>query len=161
MIGYFEDLRIGSQADLGSHTFTAEEIVDFGRRFDPQPFHVDEEAARHGPFGELVASGWHSGSICIRLWTAYKAAERAAAIVPPGERLPQTGPSPGLNELSWTRPVRAGDTLAVSCRVVGKIELRSRPRWGLVTFQFTGMNQHAAEAIRFLSRTFVERRGAA
>ena len=67
MIGYFEDMHVGQQTDLGEHTFTEEEIIKFAKKYDPQPFHIDVEKARRSHFGNLIASGWHTASICIKL----------------------------------------------------------------------------------------------
>ena len=69
MRGYLEDLEVGRPVEVGQVTVTAEEIVEFARRFDPQPFHTDEDAARSSPFGGLIASGWHTASLCMRLVT--------------------------------------------------------------------------------------------
>ncbi len=159
MSKFFEDVRIGEQAVLGSHTFTAEEIMDFARRYDPQPFHVDTETAAASFYGGLIASGWHSASICMRLWIAYVQDQDRHAALAPGARQPRLGPSPGIEALRWHLPVRAGDTISYSTRVVKKTELRSRPQWGLVLSRFTGVNQHGKQAISYSGQVFFERRG--
>ena len=155
---FFEDVRLGAQAEIGSHTFTADDIIRFASAWDPQPFHIDEAAAAESYFGGLIASGWHTASIAMRLWVDHLDAERAAAMPAPGERQPQPGPSPGFREMKWPRPVRAGDTLRYSNRVIDKVELQSRPRWGLVRRRFSGVNQRGDEAISFVGQAFTERR---
>ncbi len=159
MSKFFEDVRIGEQAFLGSHTFTPDEIIAFARRYDPQPFHIDAEVAATSFYGGLIASGWHSASICMRLWIGYIQDQDKIAALPPGERLPRLGPSPGIESLRWHLPVRAGDTISFSTRVARKTELRSRPQWGLVLSRFTGVNQHGKDAISYSGQVFVERRG--
>ncbi|VAW16098.1 MaoC-like dehydratase [hydrothermal vent metagenome] len=159
MSKFFEDMRIGEQAVLGSHTFTEEQIITFARRYDPQPFHTDTETAGRSFYGGLIASGWHSAAICMRLWVGYIQAQQEAAALAPGERQPRLGPSPGIRALAWRLPVRAGDTISYSTRVTEKTELRSRPQWGLVVSRFTGVNQHGREAISYEGQVFVERRG--
>lgn len=160
MNAFFEDIRLGAQVEFGSHTFSSEEIVRFASAYDPQPFHVDEDAARASFYGELIASGWHTASVAMRLWIDHLAAERAAAVTTPGERQPQQGPSPGIKSLRWLRPVRAGDTIRYSGRIIDKIELKSRPRWGLVQQRFSGRNQTGTEVISFIGQAFTERRTA-
>ncbi|MFC7177605.1 MaoC family dehydratase [Halosegnis marinus] len=100
---YFEDMAVGDTMEFGSHTVTREEILDFAEQFDPQPFHVDEEAAERSQFGGLIASGWHTASLCMRMLVDNHLSEAASA----GAR--------GVRELKWIRPVRPGDTL--TCRL--------------------------------------------
>ena len=159
MSKYFEDMRIGEQAFLGGHTFTSEEIIAFARRYDPQRFHIDAEDAADSFYGGLIASGWHSASVCMRLWVSHIQAQQKTAALAPGERQPRLGPSPGIKALRWHLPVRAGDTISYSTRVTEKTELRSRPQWGLVLSRFTGVNQHGLQAISYSGQVFVERRG--
>src|SRR5215211_3555600 len=107
---YLEDIRIGEKTELGAHTFTAEEIKSFAQRFDPQPFHVDEAAAARTHYGGLVASGWHTGSVCIRLIVQNRMREEETMRAR-GEPVGRTGPSPGFRDLKWLKPVCAGDTI--------------------------------------------------
>lgn len=155
---FFEEVRLGAQADLGEHTFTEEEIIRFATAYDPQPIHIDPAAAEGGYYGGLIASGWHTASIAMRLWVDHLASERASSMASPGDRLPQAGPSPGLKELKWLRPVRPGDTIRYANRVIEKVELRSRPRWGIVRRRFSGTNQHGDDVIGFVGQVFTERR---
>lgn len=113
---YFDDLKVGERSELGSFTFTAELIKAFARQFDPQPFHLDEEAGRKSLFGGLCASGWHVGSVGMKLIVARnrRVVEEAAA---KGVIEPAPGPSPGFRELKWLKPVLAGDTLSYSSEI--------------------------------------------
>ncbi len=127
---WFEDVRIGSRTELGSWTFTEDEIVRFAREFDPQPFHTDPEAAKASVYGGLIASGWHVAAIWMKLMVASRTAQRAAAGrdgAPPG-----AGVSPGFLDMRWHGPTRPGMTLRYSSTVSEKVELKSRPNLGLV-----------------------------
>ena len=157
---YFEDIKIGDRRETGSFTFTADEIKAFALQFDPQPFHLDEEAGRKSVFGGLAASGWHVAAIYMKLTVASSqrdAAERLAR----GEKPVVSGPSPGFRELKWSKPVLAGDTLAYASEVVATRALESRPEWGLVNFYNTGINQRGELAFSFIASAFVTRRPAA
>jgi acyl dehydratase len=156
---YLEDIRVGDKADLGSHTFTAEEIKSFAARFDPQPFHLDEAAAARSHFGGLVASGWHTGSICIRLIVQNRLREEEA-MQARGEAVGRTGPSPGFRDLKWLKPVYAADTITFASEVIETRELRSRPDKGLVFARNTGTNQEGVLVFSFISVVFVDRRPA-
>lgn len=154
---YFEDVRIGDRREMGSFTFTADLIKKFALQFDPQPFHIDEEAGRKSVFGGLAASGWHVAAVYMRLTVAYfqrEAAERAAR----GEKPIVTGPSPGFQELKWLKPVLAGDTLTYGSEVTSLRPLASRPQFGLVSFRNTGVNQRGELAFSFLGSVFSPRR---
>jgi acyl dehydratase len=124
---YFEDLVIGETEELGSHTFTADDIVGFARQFDPQPFHVDAEAARGSLFGALCASGWHTASVWMKRMVGYRERTRADALAR-GERPARLGPSPGFSNLKWVKPVYAGDTIAYRSTVTAKRAKAARPR---------------------------------
>jgi acyl dehydratase len=154
---FFEDLEVGARDEIGAHTFTAEEIKRFAQAYDPQPFHLDEDAAAKSHFGGLLASGWHTQAVWMKLnvrhWQRQRA-EREAAGLP----IARVGPSPGFDELKWLKPVYAGDTIAFVNEVVGKKLSRSMPGWGLVTFKMTGRNQAGEEAISFIGHVFVESR---
>lgn len=155
---YYEDIRIGDVATLGAHTFTSEGIIAFAVLYDPQPFHLSEEAGKASIYGSLVASGWHTASICMRLMIDWRDRLRAthAAL---GEPLPKLGVSPGFRDMRWPAPVRAGDTVAYSSRVESARETK-RPQWGLVTNRHTGLNQHGAEVFAFTSIALWGRRPA-
>jgi acyl dehydratase len=157
MMGFFEDTEIGEERALGSHAFTREAIVDFARQYDPQRFHIDEEAARDSLFGGLCASGWHVAAAAMRVIVDYRAqafAERAAR----GEPVPPLGVSPGITNLRWPVPTRPGDVVTFHSRILDKRETR-RPEWGIVTMRVWGINQRGEEAITLENRPFVGRRG--
>jgi acyl dehydratase len=156
---FFEDIRVGDKAALGRHTFTAEEIKSFAGRFDPQPFHLDEEAAARSHFGALVASGWHTGSVCIRLIVQHRLNEEEAMRAH-GEPVGRTGPSPGFRDLKWLKPVYAGDTIAFASEITELRPVRSRPDKGLVFALNTGTNQAGELVFSFVSCLFVDRRPA-
>lgn len=118
---YWEDIPVGEVRQLGSYTVTREEIVAFARQFDPQPFHVDEEAAQRSSFGGLVASGWQTCGVCMRLLVEGFGSEGMASMG-----------SPGVDELRWLRPVRPGDTLSLRTEVMEKTPSSSKPDRGSV-----------------------------
>lgn len=105
---YYEDVEVGETREFGEYRATKEEILEFGRKYDPQPFHVDEAAAEETMFGGLIASGWHTAAMTMRMLVENVMAETAA-----------TG-ALGIDELRWTRPVRPGDTLTVETEVLDK-----------------------------------------
>ena len=154
----FEDRAIGETADLGSHTFTREEIVAFAREFDPQPFHLDEAAAASSLFGGLCASGWHTAAHFIRSVIATRDAANAEALAR-GVRLATYGPSPGFRDLKWPRPVYAGDTISYRLRLIEKIDLKSRPDRGLLACAAQGRNQKGELVFAVTSLVFADRRG--
>jgi acyl dehydratase len=158
-MSFFEDIRVGERTVVGRHTFTAEDIKSFAQRYDPQSFHVDEDAAARSHFGALCASGWHSAIVFMRLMleTRRHAEEQALGR---GERVALTGPALGVRDLKWLRPVYAGDTLEYVLEVIELRVSKSRPRYGLMTIRTSGINQKGELAISFLSTTFVERRAA-
>ena len=153
----FDDCVIGETTDLGSHTFTREEIVDFARAFDPQPFHLDEEAAKRSLFGGLCASGWHTAALFIRgiITTRQKGNAEAAAR---GTRLVAYGPSPGFRDLRWFRPVFAGDTISYRMRLIDKIDLKTRPNRGLLASAVQGRNQKGEIVFAVTSQILADRR---
>jgi len=156
---FFEDLEIGARRELGSFTFTAESIKKFAAQFDPQAFHLDEEAGRRSLFGGLAASGWHVGSVCMKLLVAdgQRLMKEAAAR---GEEIVIWGPSPGFRELRWIRPVLAGDIVSFSSVIETKRSSEKRPEWGIVQARNTGINQRGELAYSFLATAFVPRRNA-
>ena len=159
MIGmWYEDHEVGQTASLGAHRFTREAIVDFASKFDPQPFHLDEEAGRQSLFGGLAASGWHVASVCMKLMVADGQRQAAEAAVR-GEKAAVWGPSPGFRELRWIKPVLAGDTVRFSSAVESVRSSSSRPEWGIVQARNTGINQRGELVFSFLATAFAPRRG--
>jgi acyl dehydratase len=154
---FFDDMRLGDLREFGKHTFTAEEIKRFAQSFDPQPFHLDEEAAKRSHFGGLCASGWHSTAVCMRL--IVNANKRLAAdMIARGERLAKIGPSPGFKNLKWLKPIYAGDTVAFASEVIELRPLASRPQWGLMRMRTIGTNQKGERVYEIENIAFIERR---
>lgn len=154
---YLEDLVVGAPVELGSHTFARPEIMEFARKYDPQPFHLDDEAARRSLFGSLSASGWHTAAIWLRLMVDNRNRESDFMRFR-GERPARYGPSPGFEQLKWLKPVLAGDTLRFTSKVIEKRDVRSRPDVGLVVYQNEGINQNGEVVFQITSKIFVERR---
>jgi acyl dehydratase len=156
---FFEDRVVGEMDDIGSYTFTKESIIAFARAWDPQPFHLDEAAAKASLFGGLAASGWHTAAIYIRQSVAARRIIEAA-IAAKGERLAVYGPSPGFKNLRWIKPVMAGDTIEFRNRTANKIDLKSRPDRGLMIFDTQGRNQKGEIVFAITGQMLVERREA-
>jgi acyl dehydratase len=154
---YFEDLHVGTRTEVGSHTFMADEIKAFAREFDPQPFHLDEAAAARSHFGALCASGWYTAAMCLRHVVLARQRQQAE-LRRRGEPVARTGPSPGLRDLKWPRPVYVGDTIAFALEIVELRALASRPDVGLRVARLTGTNQRGELVYSVLSSTFIERR---
>jgi len=156
---FFEDIAVGQRREEGSFTFTADNIKKFAAQFDPQRFHLDEEEGRKSLFGGLAASGWHVGSVCMKLMVAnaQRAAKEAAAR---GEKVAVWGPSPGFRELRWIKPVLAGDTISYASEVESIRTSEKRPEWGIVQIRNTGTNQRGEAVFSFLATGFVPRRSA-
>jgi len=126
---YWEDFKVGETVEMGSHRFSAQEIIEFGRQFDPQPFHVDPEAARASFYGTLIASGWHTCAIAMRLMCdSYLNRTRSMG-------------SPGVDNIRWLAPVKAGDTLTYRRTALEARASRSRPDAGLVRNRWEAYNQ--------------------
>jgi len=157
MSNYFEDLETGKTIELGSHTFTREEIIDFAKKYDPQPFHLGDAAAEQSLFKRLSASGWHTAAVWLRLMV--DARNRQSDMIRfRGGRPARYGPSPGFEQLKWLKPVFAGDTIRFTARVVEKRDSRSRPDVGLIVYQNEGFNQAGDLVFSLRSKIFVERR---
>ena len=150
---YFDELKVGEPRELGSYEFPAERIRAFALQFDPQRFHLDEEAGRNSLFGGLAASGWHVGSACMKLLVADRQ-RRAAEAEARGEDFAVWGPSPGFKDLRWIKPVLAGDTLTFASVIEALRQSASRPGWGIVQARNTGTNQRGELAFSFLASAF-------
>lgn len=154
---FFEDHEIGRIVDLGSHTFEAGEIMDFARQFDPQPFHLSEEAGKKSLFGGLAASGWHTYAHYIRV-VVLERQRHAAAAKAAGLPMAAYGPSPGFKDLKWPKPVIVGDTISYRIKTIDKIEMKSRPTRGIVVSQGQGRNQKGEIVFDYQGMIIVERR---
>jgi len=154
---FFEEIEVGQRRELGSFTFTADDIKRFAAQFDPQRFHLDEEEGRKSLFGGLAASGWHVGSVCMKLIIADN--QRQAEIARSrGEAIAVGGPSPGFRDLRWLRPVLAGDTIRFSSEIESLRASASRPEWGILQARNTGINQRGEPVFSVLASAFVPRR---
>jgi acyl dehydratase len=144
-VRYFEDLAIGQKFGSEPRPVEAAEIKAFAAQFDPQPFHLDEDAARGSLFGGLAASGWHTAAMTMRLCLS-------------SDLRPAGGIIGGGGELTWSKPVRPGDTLHVEIEVVETRTSRSRPTQGLVKVRIATLNQHGETVQTFSPTLLVERR---
>jgi len=126
---YFEDYHPGSVYEFGAIDVSEEEVLEFARRFDPQYFHTDPARAAGGPFGGLIASGWHTASLMMRLYADHYVSTVASL------------GSPGIDELRWTRPVRPGDRLSIRATILEAKRSRSKPDRGLVSSFIEVFNQ--------------------
>jgi acyl dehydratase len=127
---YFEDYTVGMVDEFGDVFVTAEEIVEFARSYDPQTMHIDAEASARGPFGGLIASGWHTAAMIMRLFVEHYLSKVA------------TLPSPGVDELRWVQPVRPGDRLRVRVTVTETLRSRTKPDRGMVRSLVEALNQN-------------------
>jgi acyl dehydratase len=151
---FFEDFLIGERRELGSFTFTADDIKRFARQFDPQRFHLSEEEGRNSLFGGLAASGWHVASVYMKLLVAdIQRLDREAAAR--GEEIAVAGPSPGFRELRWIKPVLADDAISYASQIESKRVSESRPEWGIVQIRNSGTNQRGEAVFSFLGIAFV------
>jgi acyl dehydratase len=143
---YFEDYVPGAVCVYGAVAVTAESIVEFARRYDPQPIHCDPDAAARGPFEGLIASGWHTIALVMRVLVE-RYLSPVAAIV-----------SPGIDELRWTLPVRPGDVLSVRVTVLEATTSRSKPDRGLVRTFVEALNQRGEVVLSMKAMNFIRRR---
>ena len=155
---FFEDRQVGEISDFGRHTFTRDGIIAFAREFDPQPFHLDDDAAKASLFGALCASGWHTAAIFIREVVTHRLSAGTAAQQTGGERQPVYGPSPGFRNLRWPKPVYVGDTIEFRARLAEKIDLKSRPGRGILASEVQARNQHGDIVFALISQILVDRR---
>lgn len=144
----FEDFPPGARFELGSHRVEAEEILSFAAAHDPQPFHISAQTAARTPFGGLIASGWHTASVFMRLYVDTLLARSAGA------------GSPGVDELRWLHPVRPGDVLTGTLTVLETRPLVSRPDLGLVVPLCEAVNQDGVTVLRMKLLSLFLRRAA-
>ncbi|HTQ12235.1 MAG TPA: MaoC family dehydratase [Rhizomicrobium sp.] len=150
---WWEDIEPGNRREVGRYTFTEDEIVAFARKYDPQAFHLDPEAARHTMFGGLIASGWHTAAVWMKLMIAYRHTEIAG-----GARRMRAGVSPGFEDMKWLKPVRPGMTLTYYTETTAKTELRSRADMGLVFSRNEARDEAGDLVFSFTGKSFVQRR---
>ncbi|MFD8222153.1 MaoC family dehydratase [Streptomyces sp. NPDC059697] len=143
---YFEDYVPGSVHEYGSITVTEEEILEFSRRFDTQSFHTDPVAAERGPFKGLIASGWHTTAVMMRLYADHYLSKVASLA------------SPGIDELRWLQPVRPGDALSIRATVKQALASRSKPDRGLVHTLVEVLNQREEVVMTLTVMNMLRRR---
>ncbi|MBA2576605.1 MAG: MaoC family dehydratase [Euzebyaceae bacterium] len=143
---FLEDLQEGEVIALGVTTVAEEEIIEFGRRYDPQPFHVDPELARESIYGGLIASGWHTCALFMGL------------LAPGFLNSTASLGSPGVDEVRWSRPVRPGDTLTGTLTILATRPSRSRPDRGIVTSRGALHNQDGDPVLTLAAVNMIGRR---
>jgi acyl dehydratase len=143
---YYEDITVGETAALGSHEVAKADLIEFAERYDPQPFHVDEEAAADSVFGGLIASGWYSASVCMRLLVdGYLSATESMGAF-------------GLDELRWPTPVRPGDVIEAEVEILDKRPSGSRDDRGYVQNRVVGRNGDGDTVVEWRATNIVGRR---
>lgn len=143
---YYEDLEVGYVDEFGGRTVTRAEIIEFASKYDPQPFHINAEAASESVFDGLVASGVHTVALCNRMTVDYFFQDTAVA------------GGPGIEAVSMPRPVEPGDTLSVRVEIADKKPLESRPGKGLVKLDQTGLNHRDETVLEMTSLPFIAKR---
>jgi acyl dehydratase len=151
---FYEEMEVGQRREVGSYTFTAETIKKFAAKYDPQRFHLDEEEGRKSLFGGLAASGWHVGSVCMKMMVT-DGQRRVREAIARGEEVATWGPSPGFRDLRWLKPVLAGDTVTFSSALESKRLSDSWPGWGILQSRSSGVNQRGEEVYSITATGFV------
>ena len=146
---YFEDLVIGAEREFGTYEVTREEVIEFARKYDPQPFHLSDEAAAKTHFGRLAASGWHTCAMTMAVIARHVVDTEQAGLG-----------SPGVDELRWLKPVYPGDRLSVTGEVIETRPSQSKPEIGSFRTLTRVTNQDGVEVMRFTSIVLMRRRPA-
>lgn len=144
---FYEDLEIGKEETYGAYQVTKEEVVEFASKYDPQPFHMDEEMAKKSVFAGLCASGWHTCAMTMRILVDYMSTQGFAGMG-----------SPGIDGIKWKQPVFPGDTLSVRGELIEKRESQSRPNLGLVKSKYSVFNQKDEMVMQLISNVMVLKR---
>jgi acyl dehydratase len=144
---YFEDLVVGAERSFGSYEVTREEVIEFASKYDPQPFHLSDEAAAKTHFGRIAASGWHTAAMTMAVIARAVVDEEQAGLG-----------SPGIDELRWLKPVYPGDTLHVRGEILEKTPSRSKPDMGSFRTRTTVTNQDGVPVMTFVSIVLIRRR---
>ncbi len=145
---YFEDLAVGETASFGRYEVTREEVLDFARRYDPQPFHLSDEGAADTHFGRLAASGWHSCAMTMAMLVEQMKAVPTASLG-----------AGGIDELRWLKPVHPGDTLRCQTELLDKRKSATKPHVGFTRQRMTVFNQHDEPVMTFIANALIRRRG--
>lgn len=146
---YFEDLEVGAEAKFGSYEVTREEVIEFAKKYDPQPFHLSDEAAAKTHFGRIAASGWHTCAMTMAMIARNVVETEQAGLG-----------SPGVDELRWLKPVYPGDTLRVESEIVEVRPSRSKPEIGSFRTAVRVLNQDDVPVLTFTSIVLMRRRPA-
>ena len=146
---YFDDIEVGTKRSFGRYEVTREEVLEFARKYDPQPFHLSDEAAARTHFGKLAASGWHTTAMTMSMLVASMEEQPQASLG-----------AAGIDELRWLRPVFPGDVLRVETEVVEKRASQSRPDMGTLRNLTTVFNQDDTPVMRFTAIVLMGRRPA-
>ena len=144
---YFEDLELDVERDFGTYEVTREEVIEFARKYDPQPFHLSDEAAAKTHFGRMSASGWHTAAMTMAVIARKVVNEEQAGLG-----------SPGIDELRWKKPVYPGDTLHVRGKIIEKTPSRSRREMGSFRTETTVTNQNGETVMTFQSIVLIRRK---
>ena len=144
---YWEDMVVGTSREFGHYDVTREEVLEFARKYDPQPFHLSDEAAAKTHFGKIAASGWHTAAMSMRVIVDALGQEPQASLG-----------SPGVDELRWIKPVYPGDRLTISGMIVDKTPSRSKTTLGTIRTQTIVTNQDGVDVMRYTSIVLMQRR---
>ncbi|MGI9350791.1 MAG: MaoC family dehydratase [Rhizobiaceae bacterium] len=150
-----EFLKPGVKTVIGQHNFKQDEIIRFGKQFDPQRFHIDPKAAEESLLGGLCASGWHTTSVWMALQRK-SVNEHTAQLKAAGKPYPEFGPSPGMSGLKWFRAVFVGNTITYVNTIREFRKSKSRPEWWVLRNFSEGKNQNGEKVIEFESTVFVK-----
>src|SRR5215471_2523015 len=151
---YFEDAPLNVKTVLGSYTFTVENIIAFARAYDPQAFHVDKEAAEKSPYRGLIASGWHTAAVWMKLMLEH----RRRRIEAGDEKTQDNFVSPGVRDLKWLKPVRPGTTLTYTNEIFAKSEWKTRPQFGLIEGMNEARDERGELYYSFINRVLIAKK---
>ena len=151
---WFEDVPLGEKITIGSYGFTEENIIAFAKKYDPQPFHLDKHAAARSPYRGLIASGWHTAAVWMKLMIAYRHGRVAA-----GEQDTQVNyVSPGVRAIRWLKPVRPGMIVTYTNESFVKLDWPSLPQYGLIEGKNDAFDQEGTPVYSFINRVLIARR---
>lgn len=144
---YLDDISVGDRASFGRYEVTREEVLDFARKYDPQPFHLSDRGAAETHFGRLAASGWHTCSMTMSMLVAHMKTDPQASLG-----------AAGIDELRWLKPVHPGDVLRCETEILEVRPSQSRPEMGSIRSQMTTFNQKDEPVLRFVALALLRRR---
>ena len=144
---FYEDIEVGSKSSFGRYEVTREEVMDFASKYDPQPFHLDDDAAAQTHFGRLSASGWHTCSMTMAMMVDNMKGEKSAGLG-----------SPGVDSLRWIKPVYPGDTLRCETEIIEKRRSASRPEMGIFKSRIRTFNQDDVMVLEMVSNGLIRTR---